>query len=154
MAAAVRSSLKDHLRLSLVTIPIRLVCATRADGAVSFHQVSCKTKQRICYQKVAPGIGQVDKDDILRGYEVEPGNYVLLEGGQRDALKLETRHTIELIGRQRSAGRAYAGGAGPPPALVNIVVTLIETRTRPFSFQQSISDAKPGLVCNDKSRGP
>lgn len=96
MAAAVRSFWKGHLRLSLVTIPVRLVSATRADGAVSFHQVDRKTKQRIRYQKVVPGIGEVDKDDIVRGYEVEPGNYVLLEDDELDTLKLETRHTIEL----------------------------------------------------------
>ncbi len=47
MVAAVRSFWKGHLRLSLVTIPVRIVSATRADGAVSFHQVSRKTKQRI-----------------------------------------------------------------------------------------------------------
>jgi DNA end-binding protein Ku len=96
MAAGVRSFWKGHLRLSLVTIPVRLVSATRSDGAVSFHQVDRKTRQRIRYQKVVPGVGEVDKDDIVRGYEVEPGNYVLLEDEELDALKLETRHTIEL----------------------------------------------------------
>lgn len=96
MAPTVRSFWKGHLRLSLVTIPVRLVSATRTDGAVSFHQVDRKTKQRIRYQKVVPGSGEVEKDDIVRGFEVEPGNYVLLEDEELDALKLETRHTIEL----------------------------------------------------------
>ena len=96
MPASVRSFWKGHLRLSLVTIPVRLVTATRSDTAVSFHQVDRKTKQRVRYQKVVPGVGEVDKDDIVRGYEVEPGNYVLLEDEELDALKLETRHTIEL----------------------------------------------------------
>ena len=115
MAAAVRSFWKGHLRLSLVTIPVRLVSATRADGTVSFHQVDRKPQQRIRYQKVVPGIGEVDKDDIVRGYEVEPGNYVLLEDDELDALKLETRHTIELTGRQRNAARAYAGARACRP---------------------------------------
>lgn len=96
MAASVRSFWKGHLRLSLVTIPVRLVTATRSDTAVSFHQVDRNTKQRVRYQKVVPGVGEVSKDDIVRGYEVEPGNYVLLEDEELDALKLETRHTIEL----------------------------------------------------------
>lgn len=96
MAASARSFWKGHLRLSLVTIPVRLVTATRSDTAVSFHQVDRKTKQRVRYQKVVPGVGEIDKDDIVRGYEVEPGNYVLLEDEELDALKLETRHTIEL----------------------------------------------------------
>jgi DNA end-binding protein Ku len=96
MAASPRSFWKGHLRLSLVTIPVRLVSAARSDTAVSFHQVDRKTKQRVRYQKVVPGVGEIDKDDIVRGYEVEPGNYVLLEDEELDALKLETRHTIEL----------------------------------------------------------
>ncbi|MFN3892446.1 MAG: Ku protein [Beijerinckiaceae bacterium] len=96
MAASVRSFWKGHLRLSLVTIPVRLVTATRSDTAISFHQVDRKTKQRVRYQKVVPGVGEIDKEDIVRGYEVEPGNYVLLEDEELDALKLETRHTIEL----------------------------------------------------------
>jgi DNA end-binding protein Ku len=96
MAASVRSFWKGHLRLSLVTIPVRLVTATRSDTAVAFHQVDRKTRQRVRYQKVVPGVGEIEKDDIVRGYEVEPGNYVLLEDEELDALKLETRHTIEL----------------------------------------------------------
>ena len=51
----------------------------------------------------------------MRGYEVEPGNYVLLEDDELDALKLETRHTIELTGRQRNAARAYAGARACRP---------------------------------------
>ena len=35
-------------------------------------------------------------EDIVMGYEVEPGNYVLLEKGELDSVRLETRHTIEL----------------------------------------------------------
>jgi DNA end-binding protein Ku len=96
MAAGVRSFWKGHLRLSLVTIPVRLVSAAKADGSVAFHQVDRKSRQRVRYQKVVPGQGEVEKDDIVRGYEVEPGNYVLLEDEELDALKLETRHTIEL----------------------------------------------------------
>jgi len=96
MPAGVRSFWKGHLRLSLVTIPVRLVSASRSDGSVSFHQVDRKSRQRVRYQKVVPGVGEIDKDDIVRGYEFEPGNYVLLEDDELDALKLDTRHTIEL----------------------------------------------------------
>lgn len=96
MARPVRTFWKGQLRLSLVIIPVRLVNATRSDGQVTFHQVHRETRQRIRYLKTAPGVGEVDKDDIVHGYEVEPGNYVLLEDEEIDSLKLETRHTIEL----------------------------------------------------------
>lgn len=96
MAESTRSFWKGSLRLSLVIIPVRLVSATRTDAKVSFHQVDRKTKQRIRYQKVVPGGRVVDKSDIVSGYEVEDGSYVLLDADELDAIKLKTRHTIEL----------------------------------------------------------
>lgn len=96
MPEATRTFWKGHLRLALVTIPVRLMTATRSDEQISFHQVDRKTKQRIRYLKVIPGGQEVNKDDIVSGYEVENGNYVLFEGDELDALKLESRHTIEL----------------------------------------------------------
>ncbi|MBC8048640.1 MAG: Ku protein [Chitinophagales bacterium] len=96
MVERIRTFWKGHLRLSLVIIPVRMVTATRADRAISFHQVHRETKKRIRYQKVAPGVGEVQQDDIVSGYEVEPGHYVLFEGDELDELKLKTRHTIEL----------------------------------------------------------
>lgn len=96
MAEKVRTMWKGFLRLSLVTIPVRMVSASRTSNAVSFHQIDRKTNQRIRYQKVVPGKGEVDKEDIVRGYEVEPGQYVLLEDEELDSVKIESRHTIEL----------------------------------------------------------
>jgi DNA end-binding protein Ku len=94
--AEIRSFWKGQLRLSLVSIPVRMVTATRSEQEIHFHQIHRDSKQRIKYTKTAPGIGEVDKDEIVHGYEVEPGNYVLLEDEELDALKLESRHTIEL----------------------------------------------------------
>src|SRR5690606_31686996 len=95
--AAVRTFWKGHMRLALVTIPIRLVSATTSEETISFHQVDRNTKQRIRYQKVAGESGpRVDSKDIVHGYEVEPGNYVLFEADELDALKLASRHTVEL----------------------------------------------------------
>jgi len=96
--AAIRTFWKGHLRLALVTIPIRLVSATSSEEKVSFHQVDRKTKQRIRYKKVAGEGGRdVTQADIVSGYELEPGNYVLFESDELDALKLATRHTVELM---------------------------------------------------------
>ena len=96
MAEKVRSFWKGYLRLALVAIPVRLVSAERAEATPKFHQIDRKTKQRIHYLKVAGGDKKVAGEDIVMGYEIEPGNYVLLEKGELDAVRLETRHTIEL----------------------------------------------------------
>ena len=97
MADAGRSFWKGYLRLSLVNIPVRLVSATRSDGEVAFHQVDRVSKQRIRYQKVVPGKGEVKPENIARGFEVSEGQYVLLDDAELDAIKLKTLQTIELI---------------------------------------------------------
>jgi DNA end-binding protein Ku len=97
MASAPRSFWKGHLRLSLVTIPIRLVSAASSEEKLALHQVDRNSKSRIRYQKVSADTGKVvSQEDIVQGYEVEPGQYVLLDDDALDALKLDTRHTLEL----------------------------------------------------------
>lgn len=100
MAESVRTFWKGHLRLALVTIPVRLVSAEKAAAKPHFHQIDRKSKQRIRYVKTTdPGGGSpkpVPPEDIVMGYEVEPGNYVLMEKDEMDSVRLETRHTIEL----------------------------------------------------------
>jgi DNA end-binding protein Ku len=96
VAESIRTFWKGYLRLALVAIPVRLVAAERAEATPRFHQIDRKSKQRIRYLKVAAGDRKVANDDIVMGYEVEPGNYVLLEKDELDAVRLETRHTIEL----------------------------------------------------------
>jgi len=95
--ATARSFWKGHLRLALVTIPIRLVSATASEDKIALHQVDRKSKQRIRYQKVAGETGKVvPQSDIIQGYELDDGSYVLFEPDELDKLKLSTRHTIEL----------------------------------------------------------
>jgi DNA end-binding protein Ku len=92
-----RSFWKGHLRLALVTIPIRLVSATAAAERVALHQVDRETKERIRYQKVAgEGGPAVPRERIVQGVELDDGSYVLVSDEELDALKLKTRHTLEL----------------------------------------------------------
>jgi len=96
VAESIRTFWKGYLRLALVAIPVRLVAAERAEATPRFHQIDRQSKQRIRYLKVGAGDRKVANEDIVMGYEVEPGNYVLLEKDELDAVRLETRHTIEL----------------------------------------------------------
>ena len=97
MAQKIRTFWKGQLRLALVSIPVRLMTALEREKEIRFHQVHRESKQRIRYEKVAPGVGPVENEEIVHGYEVEPGNYVLLEDEELDNLKLSTRHTVELV---------------------------------------------------------
>jgi DNA end-binding protein Ku len=55
------------------------------------------TGKRIKYEKVVPGIGAVDKDEIVKGYEVSKGHYVLLDPEEIESVKLESRKTLDLV---------------------------------------------------------
>jgi DNA end-binding protein Ku len=92
-----RAYWSGNIRLSLVSIPIQVVPATKTGAKISFHQVHKPSGARIRYQKVVPDIGPVENDEIVKGYELEKGKYVLLEDKEIDKLKLEAKKTLELV---------------------------------------------------------
>lgn len=87
---------KGQLRLSLVSIAVELYTATKSSAKPSFRQIHEPTGRPINYEKVVAGVGPVDKDEIMKGFEYEKGDYVLLTDKEIDAVKLETRKTLEL----------------------------------------------------------
>ena len=93
---AARPSWRGQIRLALVSIPVEIYPATKAGKSIAFHQVHEPSGQRVSYEKVVPGIGPVDRDEILKGYEVEKGEYVLLDPEEIEKVKLESRKTLEL----------------------------------------------------------
>ncbi|QDP19215.1 Ku protein [Sphingomonas xanthus] len=93
---AARPSWRGQIRLALVAIPVEIYPATRAGKSIAFHQVHEPSGQRVRYEKVVPGIGPVDRDEILKGYEVSKGEYVLLDPEEIEKVKLESRKTLEL----------------------------------------------------------
>ena len=94
---AARAIWRGQIRLALVSIPVELYPATKSGAQIQFHQVYEPTGQRIQYEKVVPGIGPVDRDQIVKGYEVSKGHYVLLDQDEIDSVKLESRKTLELV---------------------------------------------------------
>ena len=93
---AARPSWRGQIRLALVAIPVEIVPATKAGRSIAFHQIHEPSGQRVKYEKVVPGIGPVDRDEILKGFEVEKGEYVLLDPEEIEKVKLESRKTLEL----------------------------------------------------------
>jgi DNA end-binding protein Ku len=87
---------KGQLRLSLVSIAVELHRATKSNAKPSFRQIHEPSGKPVRYEKVVDGIGPVDKDEIMKGFEYEKGDYVLLTNKEIDAVKLETRKTLEL----------------------------------------------------------
>ncbi len=94
---APRAFWTGHLRLSLVTIPVRLYTATSSERRIELHQIHEPSGQRIRYQKIAPGVGPVETEEITKGYEYEKGKYVLVDPKEVDELKLESKQTIDMV---------------------------------------------------------
>ncbi|HSD93109.1 MAG TPA: Ku protein [Methyloceanibacter sp.] len=93
---APRAFWTGYLRLSLVNIPVKLYPATTSERAIAFHQIHEPSGKRIRYQKIVPGVGPVENEEITKGYEYEKGKYVLIDPKEVDELKLESKQTIDL----------------------------------------------------------
>lgn len=88
---------KGQIRLSLVSIPVELFSATKTTEKIAFRQIHEPSGKPIHYQKVVSGIGPVDVDDIVKGFEYSKGHYVLLTDEEIEAVKIETRKTFDLV---------------------------------------------------------
>ena len=94
---AARAYWQGQIRLALVSIPVEIFAATRSGTKIAFRQIHEPSGQPISYEKVAAGVGPVDKDDIISGYEVSKGEFILLEDREIDAVKIESKKTLELV---------------------------------------------------------
>lgn len=86
-----------HIRLSLVTFPVRLYSAVTETEKIRLHKYDRDTEQRIHYQNVNEDGDVVEPTDIVRGYEYEKGGFVPIEDKELDKLRLESKHTIDLV---------------------------------------------------------
>jgi len=94
---APRAYWKGFLRLSLVSFPIALYPATSEREKIHFHQLNRKTGNRIQYKKVDSDTGrEVDKDDIIGGYEKSKGEYIPVEPEELEAVAIESTRRIEI----------------------------------------------------------
>lgn len=94
---ASRAVWKGQIRLSLVSIPVEIHSAVKTGARVSFRQIHGPSGKRVRYEKTVAGIGAVKSEDILKGYELGDDEYLLLEPDEVDAIKLETKKTLELV---------------------------------------------------------
>lgn len=93
---AARAYWQGQIRLALVSIPVEIYSATKSGAAVSFRQIHEPSGKPVHYEKIVTGIGPIDPDEIMKGYEIERGQYVLLDQDEIDAVKLESKKTLEL----------------------------------------------------------
>ena len=95
-AGAGRSTWKGSIRLSLITIPVRMFPATTSSD-VSFRQLHAKCHTPIQMKKWCPHCEEeVSNDDLVKGYESSKGQYVVVEQKEIEALRPESSHAIDI----------------------------------------------------------
>jgi DNA end-binding protein Ku len=93
---AYRPTWQGHLKLSLVTCPVALYTAVNSGGDVHFNLINPKTNNRIKMITTDPDTGPIDRSDLVKGYEVSKGEYILLTQDEINSVKLESTKTIDI----------------------------------------------------------
>lgn len=95
MAPAGRPYWKGFLRLSLVQIAVQIHSAVEPSGS-GLNQIHKPSGKRVNYTKTVPGVGPVEEADIVKGYQVSEDVYVVLEPEELEAVRLESKKTLDL----------------------------------------------------------
>jgi DNA end-binding protein Ku len=91
-----RSIWTGAISFGLVTVPVKLYSAV-SRKTVRFHQLNAKTGSRIQQKRVDPTTGdEVAYEDLVKGYEIAPDRYVLIEPGELESLDPKKTRTIDI----------------------------------------------------------
>ncbi len=93
---APRASWKGYIKLSLVSCPVRMYPAVSGGEKIRFNQLHSKTHNRINMKPVDPELGLVERSDLVRGYEYEDKQYIIIDDEDLDAVKIESNHTLNI----------------------------------------------------------
>ncbi len=94
-----RAIWKGHIRFSMVTIPIRIYNAIDTAQKVQFNLLSKETNNPVKYEKRDKVTGDLlRQEDIVKGYQYEPGQFVIVEPDDFEKVKLKSTKVIEIEG--------------------------------------------------------
>lgn len=93
---APRASWRGQLKLSLVSCPVRLYTATSRTSRVSFNMLHPETNNRVQMRPHDPELGEVDRADLVKGYEYEKDQYVILDDEDFEKAAIESSETLEI----------------------------------------------------------
>ncbi|MBA3302652.1 MAG: Ku protein [Actinomycetota bacterium] len=84
------------ISFGLVNIPIKLYNAV-SRKSVSFHQIDARTEARVKMKRVsADDDSEVPYEQIVKGYELSPGNYVVIDPAELDTLDPEATRSVDI----------------------------------------------------------
>jgi len=109
---AAHASWKGFLKLSLVSVPVKAYTATATSNEITLHQLHATTHTRIQYKKFAPEVGEVSADEIVKGYEYDKGQYVIINEEELDKLRTESDKSVRIDGfiKPEELPTVYYGG--------------------------------------------
>jgi DNA end-binding protein Ku len=94
-----RSIWKGHIRFSLVTIPIRIYNAVDTEETIRFNQLHKEDNGPVGYEKKCKKCGKtLTAEEIVKGYQFEPEQYVIISGEDLEKIKLKSTKLIEIEG--------------------------------------------------------
>ena len=94
---AARPTWKGHIKISLVTVPVRVFPATSAESVIRFNQLHGECQTRLQQKRWCPSCDrEVDKTEIVKGYEFERGRYVVMDAEDLAKARPESTRIINL----------------------------------------------------------
>ena len=94
-----RAIWKGHIQFSLVTIPVRIYNAIDSGQTISFNLLSKEGHNPVSYEKKDKVTGKpLQNEEIVKGYQYEPGQYVIIDQQDLDKVKLKSTRVIEIEG--------------------------------------------------------
>ena len=92
-----RAIWKGFIRFSLVNIPIKLYSAIESGATLSFKQLHKEDNGQVGYKKVCKTCETtLSTDDIVKGYEYEPGHYVIIDKQDFEKIRLKSTKVIDI----------------------------------------------------------
>jgi DNA end-binding protein Ku len=94
-----RAIWKGHIQFSLVTIPVRIYNALDTGQSISFNLLSKDKHNPVAYEKKDKVTGEtLRSEDIVKGYQYEPGQFVIMEDEDLAKVRLKSTRVIEIQG--------------------------------------------------------
>jgi DNA end-binding protein Ku len=88
-----------YLKLSLVSCPVKLYSATSASaGKISFNLLHKDTMNRVQQRYHDPELGEIERADLVKGYQFEKDKYVVVSSEELDGVEIESSKTINIDG--------------------------------------------------------
>lgn len=94
-----RAIWKGHIQFSLVTIPVRIYNAIDTGQSISFNLLTKEGHNPVSYEKKDKVTGKpLKNEEIVKGFQYEPGQFVIMEQEDLDKVKLKSEKVIEIEG--------------------------------------------------------